>query len=360
MRPVCNTQAGIILVVVMIFGCAIYLYGCDSTKPTEPPPPEPREYLAYFFDHDDPRKFYSLNPQNGQLDTLPINVVPNSRMATSPDGKLLYVTASSSVAVVNLKTYETVAELPYGGIHDVVLSADGRWVAVFGDGVRILRTTDYSEVFVDTISSGSGSFSVDGDRFYYSPKLDGRYSARVVEVETGIELHSKLFSYGTRYLNLWRIKPSEDESRWFMYMWIGTYDFAFAVYDHTQDSIVFIDRITPGQGNMEITSDDKYAFYTSPGGPMFTSPPAYCIYVYDIASMSLDSISTVFYPDSTQPEYHVANDLCLTPDGKYLVGMERTGFDQAMIINIDSLQIERIVEIDTESYLSGLTCQTQP
>jgi hypothetical protein len=52
-----------------------------------------------------------------------------------------------------------------------------------------------------------------------------------------------------------------------------------------------------------------------------------------------------------------ADELCITPDGKWLVAVTRFGENTLILINVETLAIERYIELGGQPWLRGPVCQ---
>jgi DNA-binding beta-propeller fold protein YncE len=343
--------------------------GCDGEIPVKYVEPAEKYYVVYFCDYydeeyDEPPLFYAYHPDGNVLDTFSLPLVPSREMTVSADGSLLYVTTENSVAVVDLATREVTLELPYAAVHEVAVSSDGRMVALMdliGGGLRILRTSDYSVIYQDTADVPHGEFSGNCKRFYYSVWSGSRFEVCVVALDSLHEVFRRGFTYTGGSMNITQVQPSADEEKWFLYASIGGGNAFFLVYDCVGDTITFWDHFTPGRGEFEITADEEYVFYTSPGGMIGNGPPPpYAIMIYDVGNNEVSKeISTLRQVNDTLTDFLSAGEICITPDNKWLVAISRYGQDTIIIIDIETMEIERYLELGSSGYplLSGPTCQ---
>ena len=132
-------------------------------------------------------------------------------------------------------------------------------------------------------------------------------------------------------------------------------EFLFAVYDVANDSIIFSDYLNPGNGKLLVTPDGRYVFYSN-RGTMTSGPGPPWIYVYDVTrNAPADSISTVGLFDPPH-EYGVPiADMCLTPDGRWLVA---TGFNHVFAVDISRMEVVGHFFLDGPKWLQTVTCQS--
>ena len=327
----------------------LWAYGCDK-RPTEPEPEPPKDYVAYFYDamSNEGNWYFAYHPLTNNIDSfyLPYESTP----VISADGKKMYVRdgAHDAIAVVELDTFTVVDQLPYGA--PLAVSPDNQLIAVYSDGLYILRTSDYSLVFHDTALGGRGVFSNNSISFYGIARERGTYKLDLSD--TLFSLTIKTFEGAVRH-----IVPSLDETKWFLYMAISSQsDHLFAVYDFEIDSIIFAEHLWPGLGELEVTPDGKYVFYTNPGGMLYEAGPPW-ITVYDVEKNQIFTrISTVSVLDEPYDIGVPVGFLSVTPDGRWLVAMVK-GYPYVLTVDINSMNIVNYRILDGPKWLDGLACQ---
>jgi hypothetical protein len=244
--------------------------GCDK-RPTRPEPP-PRDYPVYIGDLAGPRLF-TYYPRTRRVDSATIPWEANWGITASADGGRLYLATDSNVVVIDPDTRAVLTELPYQRSRSVVVSPDNHLVAITGNDLFVLRTSDYSVLFSDTDMTEYGHFSSDSRTFYCAAgwststpgfvyKVDianGQFPVERLPIADGGVVH---------------VVPSLDETKLFLYLNIpGLWHWAFEVYDVAADSIIFRDILIPGGGEIAMTHDGRYVFYTNPG-VRATDPPS--------------------------------------------------------------------------------------
>ncbi|MBN1211104.1 MAG: hypothetical protein JXA92_00875 [candidate division Zixibacteria bacterium] len=285
-----------------------FLWGCDDDKPNGPV--EPKDYPVYFCDPvGSPPELFTFYPIARRVDSIDLNWLPVTVML-SADGKILYFNNEDSYLAVNAADMSVIAELP-GYVWGV--SSDNRFIAVSNNGVKILRTSDYSVFFEDsTVTAHSGVFTCDGKRYYSST------SNRVYRVDLSDSNHSVTqfeFTDG----GVVQVIPSIDETKLFLYIGIRTWLSAFEVYDILEDSIIFRDYLVPGYGHMAISPNGKYVFYTNPGRSGTDPSHLFGFIIFDVEANQIDRVvvDTNFF---TGPNWGAPPGLpVVTPDSRWLV-----------------------------------------
>jgi len=357
-----HVRSVVAIIVLMIVVAWIWV-GCSDSSPTSPG--KPKDYTIYFCEYDEEYtqafKCYGYHTTNQTIDTIPLPVYPVAGMAVSAEGTLLYVTQSQSVAIVDLFTLEVIKELPYADVREIAVSENDSLIAFLGDELNILKTSDYSLFFHDSVKVFHGIFSKDSKSFYCCYVYDSPYLAYKVELYDSIKVTTKEFSSGGNLMYVGGIIPDEEESKWFLYLQFGTYDFFFSVYDIIQDEFIFSEYVRPGRGQLAVTKNDQYLFYTNSGGKIGAYDPPCSLTVFDINRNEIAKrINTTLYIDSAgiiDTVYFPTDVIAITPDDKWLLGISKYGCDEIIIINVETLEIEKILRLGGYHCLDLPTCQ---
>ena len=294
--------------------CAVVIViTCD--KPFEPV--EPKDYPFYTANLNPTSQLFVFHPISNKVDSVEIPGYAYPGLTVSADGKLLYIAQGTSVVVVETDSFNYVTELMYPQEYPVEVSPDNRLIALTGDDLYVLRTSDYSLVFSDTSETIYGNFSSDSRDFYCSSRIS-QDSAYLVY---NVDLSDSLFpitrkSFAGR--SVVHVVPSIDETKWFLYSNVALWTSAFEVYDAINDTIIFTDILVPGSGSIAMTPDGRYVFYTSPGGTGTDPPPDNSFTIFDVGANQIDTIikDRDFFSDSgwVRPPSIVS----VSPDGKWL------------------------------------------
>jgi len=311
-----------IAIVALTTGLGLWPGGCGD-KPTQPPKPkEPKDYVFYLNDGGYRDRYYRYHTVTKEIDSLTIPYGSQGCLAVAADGSRLYLSDRIQTRVVTTDSLQLVAELPPGHI---AVAPNGRYVAIAGpDSVVILRTDDYSTIYTDTFNFLNGRFSNDSQIYYGN----GQHHLLTVRLTDPVQTSDRTFTGGGVY----RFVPSPDDTKLYLYVLLGGYDFLFAVVDVASDSIVFQTPITPGFGDIEITPDGKYVFYTSPGHVLFPPAPSPYLTVYDTEKEEIcEEISIV--------EYGIAWNLAVSPDGRKLAVTSGPGGQRFYVLDISTLSV---------------------
>ena len=339
-----------------VIGAWLYLAGCDNDSPTGPVPP--KDYPVYFTDINDTTSFI-YTPATGTIDSfhLPFKVdFRRDGMRSTADGRQLYVSTRDSTMVLDLATGE-LSMFSSDGAREVAFSADGQLMAIQGDELSIVRTSDQSLVYFDTSATSWGVFSANSQSFY----AVSNYAAYKVSLDSSFAVTRK--SFGTLY----RILPSIDECKWFLIVG-GGIGYCFGVYDPVADSVVFWDSCSPGFGDMALTPDNRYLFFAKPTDCRDMFPdwiPS--IVAFDVENnrihTEINPIGFYFYNgDSISVDLDIA-DLQITPDGRWLVGIEAGCLGSLglfVALDIDQLSVARHERVGTFRRVDCLTGPISP
>jgi len=344
-----------ILIVTGTLGLCLYFAACDGDNPVEPKPAE--DYTVYFIDshQHDGNWFFAYHPTSNKLDSfwLPYG----SKPVVSADGKKMYVTDRERrrIGIVDLNSLTVIDELPYE--RPIAVSPDNQLLAVRGEGVRILKTSDYSEVFHDTVIVWRGTFSSDSHRFYGATSEGQVY--RIELSDTLVTVNTKSFANG----GVRQVVPSWDESKWFLYLVVSSGLFRFDIYDVFADSIVYTAWLSPGYGELELTPDGKYVFYTNPGQED-TGPGSHWIGVHDVERRRIHTMITTAGVLDPPYDYGIpVSDVCITPDGRWLVAVASgafSGYPFVLTLDLRTMQFVKHMKFGGGRNFQGLTCQNSP
>jgi DNA-binding beta-propeller fold protein YncE len=334
----------------LILGLGIYLGGCNdlSVKPVPA-----KDYTVYFYDaiHNEGNWYFTYHPISNSIDSvwLPYESYP----VISADGKEMYIwnQVDDMIDVLELDSFTLIDQLPYRAPEAV--SPDNRLMAVHGEGLHILRTSDYSVLFSDT-SLGGGVFSSNGQTFYGLPTAGGILR---------IDLTDSLFPttrFSLPFGAVRHIRPSKDETRLFLYLHRGGFNSYFAVYDIASDSLIFTEYLWPGFGKLEITPDGRYVFYTNPGTMLGSTPGTPWITVYDVGKNEIHKrISTAGLLDEPDQYGMPLDEICITPDGRWLVALPAKSFPFIFTVDIRTMTITKYLRF-FQRLMEGLACQNAP
>jgi hypothetical protein len=257
-----------VAVVVAVGIAGVWLFGCDD-DPTGPKPP--KDYPVYIGDLAGPRLF-TYYPRARRVDSAAIPWEANWGITASADGRCLYLATDSNVVVIDPVTRGVLTELPYRRSRSVVVSPDNRLVAITGNDLFILRTSDYSVIFSDTDMTEDGRFSCDSRTFYCAAGWSTTSTGFVYKVNLACG-HPLVERVHTSPGGVLEVVPSRGEAKLFLYVRYGSGWCGFLVYDVVADSMIFSDDLIPGSGEIAITSDGRYVFYTNPGVHAGEPPP---------------------------------------------------------------------------------------
>ncbi|MFH1688476.1 MAG: hypothetical protein ABIE70_13270 [bacterium] len=315
MKRLMTIIGALLIISLPVTALLLYVPACND-KPTQPPPPEPEEdYRVWFINVANSHMVYTYQPSLGDIDSteIPWSI---GGLTASADGSKLYISGEQSVTVIDSDSHELVAELPYDPRRSVAVSPDGRYVAIPGDSLWILRTSDYTLVYLDTLETGAGRFSADSRHYYTVASHVRKYGP----LDGSIQVTTKIFDQTA----ITQVIPTPDEAKWLMYARLSPmYTWAFIVYEPASDSVIFMEILQPGAGYVAMTPDGHYAFYGNPGTISFGPSPTMDFRVFDVQSNAIDCIvSTEVVVDSMPVEWFAVGEMVVTPDGKWLVAMD--------------------------------------
>ncbi|MFH1372781.1 MAG: hypothetical protein ABII79_03190 [bacterium] len=333
----------------VLAGLVLYLSACNGDKPTGPP--QPKDYVVYFDDSGNPGWIYAYHVGSDLLDSFQVAVGSLRGLTVSADGKKLYLALQDSCFMLEIGNPQNLTKLPYDAGGGIAVSPDNRLVAIQGNDLYVLSTSDYSVVFHDTDQTYWGTFSYDSRTFYGSRYRDYVYR---VEVKGSKPPVRRQF---TDFVFTW-VRPSPNEHYWYIYAGWGLCHMAVQLFDVGADSVVFSYHFEPGNGQLELTPDGQRLFFTYPDMTIsYCWPPSTSLSVLNTGSRAVEHVNIIV--DSlygTQPSLLYLSHIEITPDGRFLVGIDR---DIAMLVLVDveTLQVIRHRRIGDPKEPSGFTCQ---
>ena len=355
-----RTQDGVAWALFLSLLMGLFLFGCNEA-PFAPKDDDPVEeltdYPVYMKEGFDPGWIFAYHPLTNTVDSF--YWLTEGPMIVSADGRKLYCRpdGSSTVAAVDLDSIQcgdTLAVdhmLPFNSV--VAVSPNNQFMAVLDSGYNgfsIVRASDYSVIFQDTVAVGfSGTFTQDSRRFYGG--------GVVVDLNVA---PSVIRRWSCPFGRLDYLIPSKDESVWYLMVKVSLFfDFQFLVYDPNADSVLFNHYLTPGLGEIKLAPDSRVLF-TNPGtGPIAIGPhPPPFFHVYDPETNSAND--TIWATGvCSLVEASPIGELVITPDGRWLVGIH-PGFGEILTFNLESMQLAKCFSLGHGHSLSDLSCQQIP
>jgi DNA-binding beta-propeller fold protein YncE len=190
----------------------------------------------------------------------------------------------------------------------------------------------------------------------WSPGPPDPFAYRVDLADTLSPVTRKTFPDGSPL----QLVPSLDEKKWFLYLKFSTFGCLFAVYDTLTDSIIFRDYLTPGTGDLELTPNGRYVFYTNPGTMLDGPQPPFSFTAYDVEKNEIHRvISTIGVFDEPYDVGVPVGEICITPDGRWLVAIMTGGYNYVFAMDIENMNIDRY-KLGYGIMLHGLACQNSP
>ncbi|MEW5994237.1 MAG: hypothetical protein AB1744_07565 [Candidatus Zixiibacteriota bacterium] len=300
------------LAVMALAGLCILLAACNGDKGNEPKPV--KDYVVYIGDPGVTPQVFIYHPLTRQVDSSDIPWRPYEGVTVSANGKRLYLAQRTSLVVVDTDSLGLIAELPYKPDDPVAVSPDNQLVAIADSGLHILNAEDNSVVFQDTTPVIHCVFSADSKTLYCAGK-GGNFVYKVNLSDSTYPVSRKEFADGM----ITYVVPSPDESKWFLYWRLGTWTSAFEAYDVLKDSVIFREILVPGYGQIAITPNGKYVFYTNACRDGTYFPQVLGFTVFDVDANKVDRLvsDNDFFTGTNWIGPPLS--MVVTPDGCWLV-----------------------------------------
>jgi len=354
-----NQRKPVWLLAIAIVSMLLLAIACDDDKPTEPTPPaELKDYVFYFNDAGYTDRYYRYFSESERADSLIIPYSSLNGLAVSADGSRLYLCDGSRTVVLSTDSFDVITEISCQSAEHVSVSPDNQYLAIIGDDIDIYHTADYTLLFHDTNDVNCGAFSADSRSFYCTgggdvDGLEEPYVYRIDLSDSAFHVQRRFFDEGRPY----RVLPSVDEAKWFLYTIFSNFVWAFEVYDVSGDSLIFRDILEPGAGDIEITADGRYVFYSNPGNFQTGPPPPSYFTVFDVdANEILKLINTEEYAETAE-DYLPIGHLAITPDGRKLLGVQGPSGGEMIVVDVATMEIESHINLGRGLWLWDATCQ---
>jgi len=294
--------------------CLVWLgwSGCDKrpTKP-EPPPPQPKDYPVYFMNELNGTLF-TYYPLSRRIDTAALDYGLERKVTVSADGKLLYLAGPDNVIVLDADSRDLLLTLPYPAGVGVAASPDNCFLTLMYADTYVLRTSGYSVVLQDTVTFKEAIFSSDS-KYLFAVGSRSTPSGNLYVAELTDSAPVLAHAAFTGSIMHVRLTPAQDKLIFYA-------RYHFGVYDVAADSTIMDIQLWPGKGNLGMTLDGKYAFFSNPSTP-FLEQGTTDLYVFDIeANQIADTIVIDDFLDSigARATYGVGR-MAFTPDGRWMV-----------------------------------------
>ena len=339
---------------VVLFAC------CDRENPFKPPPDaDTTDYKVYFNDAEHLYTYFAYHTATKSVDSFTLPYPSDRGFAISPDGKTMYLNTGTSIAVIDLDSLVVLDERPINVIgYMVTISPDGQYLAVMEPELAIVQVCDFSTIFYDDGYSGNGIFSADSKTFYCATFDSGGYLfAHKISLSNTITADTIYFPGG----DAWRIVPNRSQTTWFLFLWVRLDYFIFRVYDPLVDSTLFDYLFAPGHGDMLITPDGRYVVFSQPGRLNSDVPAPSYFTVFDVAANRIaDTVSVRGIADGTNPTFMPIGELCITPNGRHLVGLGFGGGLRLFDYDLTRKKYQCYHFLGWDKYPTDLTCQSSP
>ena len=355
MRLNIRTQVGLSLICVLLLVClSVQFIGCDEAPvgPTDEEPEELKDYVVWSWDSNEADLIMAFHPLTGEYEVydLPFSI---SALTVSHDGKLLYVPSGGVVKILYTESMNQVGEIPIASEFMVMVSPDGRYVAISeDDSLMIVSTVDNEIVYCRRKPTGFVRFSADGNSLYTTDWSQG-YGRPLVVSQFMTSAEETVKDY-PELGSVYSLIPTPDHEKWLLMS-----ESMFSVYDVGQDSVIFIERYQPGYGMLAMTEDGRYAFHSNPGIWISDLPAPSEITVFDIeANEIIKRIQTNHIIDVVTPSRVPIDEMAITPDDRWLIGSVVSGRG---LITIDIKTLEPVSYLDLRpmsNWHRSLTVQT--
>jgi len=335
--------------------CCLVAFGCDCDKPTEPRPDELVDYPVYFWDAESTHKLFVYHPADLTVDSFDVDPDPERGLTVSADGTLLYLANWTSITVVTADSLRFVAELLYPTTGPVQVSPDNNLVAIFGDSLVILRTSDYQVVFRDTTDVSRGQFTDDSQALYCVGYPPNYYALLIGLGETDTTIVRKAFPNG---FPIW-VAPADNGAKLLAYLRMADFFYRFVVWDMAADSEVFVEDIYPGDGEIVTAPGWPYAVYTNHG--RLIGPPGESAFkLFNIGANQIAmTVSTQDAIADSMPHFFPVGSSVVTPDHRWLVMLNAIGPSQVLLYDLRNRRYIDWINLGYNKFFGNAATQLQ-
>ncbi len=354
-----KSRSIVIQLAIVVIGFLVA--GCGDDGPTKPT--EPRLPKFYINGAANWNQIYVYDLKTDSFSTLVLPLGPLGgqaifgSLAGSSRRHCLYLGDHSRTGVYDLDLDSLIDVRPLGSFYGIAVSPDDRFLALCGDSLMVVRSSDFSVVFHDSARGARPVFSRDSHTLY---AVEGRTGAFAFIVRfQGDSVTCQKHSFPSP---IWRIRPSNDNKLWFLYVNLGNYQFGVGAYDPAKDSLVARTTTSPGLGDLECTPDGQNLIYSSPGGSLVSGPVSSAFYFvdlkdgYQVTQVSPDGL--LDQADSTFRGFRPA-EMAMSSDGHYLASVPPAAGGAFVVYDLWArkyVHCWNYNRVDRSAFFMGIVC----
>ncbi len=318
--------------------------GCGDDGPTKPS--EPRLPKFYFNNAGNWNCLYAYDLKTDSVTTIvlpllgPLGGTPIfGSLAGSSRRHRLYLGDHSRTGVYDLDKDSLIDVRYIGSNFGIAVSPDEQMLALCGDSLMVVRSSDFSVVFHDSARAANPVFSRDGRTLFAAEQRAGAY-AFIIRF-SGDSVSCERHSFPSP---LWKIRPSVDNELWFIYVSLGNYQFGVGAYDPAKDSLVSKTTTIPGVGDMVCTPDGRSLIYSSPGFYLSFGSNPLGFFIVDLTNNFHETkVSTAELTDQLDSMYvgFRPGKMALSVNGRYLAAAPPENAGAFIIYDMWTMKIVR-------------------
>jgi len=334
-----------IVMLAGILGILTGLSACTNQDPPMAPIDTDSEYI-FIYNGASSYQYWRYSVPTQVVDTFTLSVYPATFLAVTPDEKTLLVPQFDQLSVVSCDSLVVLEHVPYGARRGVAVSGDGSLVAVHDRYVtRLVRSTDWSVVRLDSIISGRGTFSSDGQSYYCTGARSGEPQAvQIIPTDPGQPVASRELAGLTPD----RILLSPDNARWYLYDHAAATLGVVAIYDPGQDSVLATFELPSAFGDIVLSPDGDRLYASAPGSGSWHPPVPGSdkIYEFDTGSRTLtrEIDLTALPTDSSGIGPTDIGSIALCNNGRRLVGSSSWNASYLLDLDLHSLTATQLFD----------------
>lgn len=310
--------------IVLVLGTLLVLCaGCGDNGPTGPGETKFPKFYINDATHLNQIHVYDLRTDSVTTLEMPLGLFGAQAifgsLAASSRRHCLYVGDQTRTGVYDLDLDSLVDVRDIGSLYGIAVSPDDRLLALCGDSLMVVRSSDFSVVFHDSARAARPVFSNDGRTLYAAEGRTGAF-AFIVRFKGDSAICQK-HSFPSP---IWRIRPSVDNKIWFIYVNLGNFQYGVGAYDPAKDSLIAHTTTSPGLGDMKCTPDGRNLIYTSPGASLVFGSVSSAFFIVNLRDAFQESQASpnglLDQADSTFRGFRPA-EMAMSRDGHYLASV---------------------------------------
>lgn len=341
-----------LILLLLLAGVGSLLIGCDDGAGTALPS---NDYTVYLWDDSSSPLLYRYHPLSHHIDSIHLPWKAVQGISVAGDGRMLYVALDTGVLVVEADSFSPVTCLPYRPRGPVAVSPDNQLVAILGDSLVVVRSSDYAVVFREATPVWSGAFA-DDSRILACAGDPSSSEILVVDLGSAEGVVERItLEEGSPQAAI----PVMGGERILVYVKNEDLLYRLAVIDRLSSKEVYTEYIYPGSGYMAGAAGWDRAVYTNSGRP--NNPEGSSSFkIFDIdANEPVAEVNTRRFIDDSVPEAFPVGPVVVTPDHRWLVALNAPVANELLLYDLKNGEFTDWRQLGQGRTFQGLSVQAQ-